>query len=68
MRSACTRLAAVAAAVALLGGPCPGLAVEPFRDPSLTPDQIRTHLIETADKIGSEPYNAEGFAPMHAYG
>lgn len=38
-------------------------------DPTLTPEQIRRLLIESADKIGgAELYDANGFSLTHAYG
>jgi len=38
------------------------------RDPSLTPERLRTLLIEPADKTGNAPYGADGFELRHAFG
>lgn len=36
--------------------------------PELSPDDVREILIESAEKIGSDPYDADGFETRHAYG
>lgn len=37
-------------------------------NPSLTPDQIRTLLIQTADKIDAQTYDSSGFSIINGYG
>ncbi len=53
------------ASAPLVAGAC---ALLKAADPGLSPDRIREILIDTADKIGSEPYNGRGFSAQYAYG
>ncbi len=53
------------ASAPLVAGAC---ALLKAVDPSLSPDDIREILIKTADKIGSDPYNTDGFEREHAFG